>query len=82
MDQISQRTQLEKATQILVGENCRRLRKAKGIRQVEVETKCGVAYRHYQDIEAGKINVSIGTLAKLAYAFEAHLIDFFRDSED
>jgi transcriptional regulator with XRE-family HTH domain len=52
-----------------VGENLRTARKHAGLRQVEVEKLSGVAYRHYQNIEAGKVNVTLTTLCRLASAF-------------
>lgn len=52
-----------------VGNNLREARKRAGLRQIEVEAKAGVAYRHYQNIEAGKVNVTLETLCRLATAF-------------
>ncbi len=63
-----------------VGQNLREARKRAGLRQVEVETKAGVAYRHYQDIEAGKVNVSLATLCRLAGAFNTTVADLTRGS--
>lgn len=63
-----------------VGQNLREARKRAGMRQVEVETKAGVAYRHYQDIEAGKVNVSLDTLCRLAGAFNTTVANLTRGS--
>lgn len=63
-----------------VGQNLREARKKAGMRQVEVETKAGVAYRHYQDIEAGKVNVSLDTLCRLAGAFSTTVSNLTRGS--
>ncbi len=63
-----------------VGSNLRNARKRAGMKQVEVETKAGVAYRHYQDIEAGKVNVSLDTLCRLADAFNTTVSDLCRAS--
>jgi transcriptional regulator with XRE-family HTH domain len=63
-----------------VGSNLRVARKEAGLRQVEVETKSGVAYRHYQDIEAGKVNVSLDTLCRLANAFNTTVANLCRGS--
>lgn len=63
-----------------VGTNLREARKRAGLRQVEVETKAGVAYRHYQDIEAGKVNVSLDTLCRLASAFNTTVANLCRGS--
>lgn len=42
-------------------------RKAKGLRQIDLAEKSGVAYRHLQDIEAGKVNISLDTLFRIAH---------------
>ena len=63
-----------------VGTNLREARKRAGLRQVEVEAKAGVAYRHYQDIEAGKVNVSLDTLCRLASAFNTTVSNLCRGS--
>ena len=52
-----------------VGKNLREARRRAGLRQKEVEARSGIAYRHYQDIEAGKVNIRIATLCRLASAF-------------
>lgn len=52
-----------------IGDNLKEARKSAGYKQAEVETVAGVGYRHYQDIETGKVNVSIDTLCRLAKAF-------------
>jgi DNA-binding XRE family transcriptional regulator len=54
-----------------VGKNIREARRKAGLRQIDIETRAGITYRHYQNIEAGKINVGITTLLKLAEAFGA-----------
>jgi transcriptional regulator with XRE-family HTH domain len=52
-----------------VGLNLKQARKKIGMRQIEVEEKTGVSYRHYQNIEAGRVNVTLETLCRLACAF-------------
>lgn len=49
-----------------VGLNLKHFRKSERLRQTDLAEKSGVAYRHYQDIEAGKVNVSLDTLFRLA----------------
>lgn len=44
-------------------------RKRKGITQVNVAENLGINYRHYQDIEAGKINLRMETFLKLVTYF-------------
>jgi transcriptional regulator with XRE-family HTH domain len=58
-----------------VGENIRKARRKAGLRQVDVNLKCGLTYRHYQNIEAGKINVTLATLRKIALTLEASIAE-------
>jgi transcriptional regulator with XRE-family HTH domain len=61
-----------------VGHNLREARKHAGLRQVEMETLCGVTYRHYQNIEAGRVNVTLQTLWRLASALGTSVADLTR----
>lgn len=49
-----------------------------GLRQVDVESKIGLSYRHYQRIEAGQINISIKTLYELARLFKTTASELLR----
>lgn len=53
-----------------MGRNIRAARVRCGLRQVDVEEKIGLESRHYQKIEAGKINVTVETLYRLAKLFK------------
>lgn len=50
----------------LVGAKIKAARLKRGLRQIEVHESCGLSYRHYQNIEAGKVNVTLGTVFRLA----------------
>jgi transcriptional regulator with XRE-family HTH domain len=52
-----------------VGTNIKHARVAAHMRQVDVTEGIGINYRHYQDIEAGNVNVSLLTLCRLAKLF-------------
>ena len=41
-------------------------RKKCGLRQIDVSEKTGINYRYYQDIEAGKRNITLDTLQKIS----------------
>jgi DNA-binding XRE family transcriptional regulator len=56
-----------------VGQNLRAARKSAGLKQSQVEEVSGVGYRHYQDIETGKVNVTLDTLCRLAVAFRTNV---------
>ena len=58
-----------------VGKNLREARKRAGLRQKEIVVISGVAYRHYQSIEAGRVNVTLDTLHRLAEAFGTTVSD-------
>jgi transcriptional regulator with XRE-family HTH domain len=58
-----------------VGQNIRDARMAAGLRQIDVNMKAGLTYRHYQNIEAGKINVTLSTLCRLAKLFKTSVRD-------
>lgn len=51
-----------------LGKRLSTIRKMQGLTQTVLATKAGVDYRHYQDIEAGKVNTSFKTLDSLAQA--------------
>lgn len=56
-----------------VGRNIKAARIRAGLRQVDIEEKIGLNYRHYQDIEAGKSNLSLETLCRLAKLFKVDI---------
>lgn len=51
-----------------LGKRLSTIRKMRGLTQSGLATRAGVDYRHYQDIEAGKVNTSFKTLDNLAQA--------------
>ena len=53
----------------LVGKNIKAARLQQGLRQIDVEEKIGLEYRHYQRIEAGKINLTLESLYRLSRLF-------------
>lgn len=55
-----------------IGKNLKAARKQVRLRQVDIAEQSGVAYRHYQDIEAGKVNVSVDTLFRLTKVLKIH----------
>ncbi|MEW6056609.1 MAG: helix-turn-helix transcriptional regulator [Bdellovibrionota bacterium] len=58
-----------------VGKNIKSARLKAGLRQVDLEEKIGLNYRHYQNIEAGKSNLSLETLYRLAKLFKVDVKD-------
>jgi transcriptional regulator with XRE-family HTH domain len=62
-----------------IGRNIRGARKRRGLKQSAVTSEIGINYRHYQNIEAGKINVTIDTLCRLAKLYKVELEELVRD---
>ena len=52
-----------------------RLREARGWTQANTALRCGMKQQEYQRIEAGKVNVTVHTLAKLAACFCTDVAD-------
>jgi transcriptional regulator with XRE-family HTH domain len=62
-----------------LGRNIRAARIRCGLKQVEVQEGSGITYRHYQNIEAGRVNVTVETLCRLAKLFNMPLEELVRD---
>jgi putative transcriptional regulator len=52
-----------------LGINLLRLREARRWTQADIAARCGMRQQVYQQIEAGRVNTTIHTLAKLAACF-------------
>lgn len=62
-----------------IGQSIRNARKRAGLRQIDVNKKTGLSYRHYQSIEAGEINLTVETLCRLARLFRVPASSFLKD---
>ena len=49
------------------------LRKAKNLKQSDVADLLKITTRHYQEVEYGKINLSMTTLIKLAHFYDVSI---------
>ena len=49
------------------------------MRQIDVTEKIGLTYRHYQNIEAGRVNLTVWTLCRLAELFGADIKNLVED---
>lgn len=54
-----------------VGHRIKAARLKCGLRQVDVEELIGISARHYQKIEAGRVNVTLETIYKLARLYQS-----------
>lgn len=60
----------------LLGNRLREVRKAKGLRQEDLE-KFGISYKYYQRIEGGKVNLTLETIEKIAKALGIDATELF-----
>jgi transcriptional regulator with XRE-family HTH domain len=60
----------------LLGQRIRELRVAKGLTQWEMAER-GLSYKYYQRIEAGKVNLTLNSLEKLATALDVAVGELF-----
>ncbi len=63
----------------LLGRNIKAARASSGLKQIDVSTGSGLSYRHYQNIEAGKVNVTIETLFRLAKLYKISIRDLVNE---
>ncbi len=63
--------------QASLGRRIRALRRARGLRQEAVESR-GLNYKYYQRIEAGRCNLTLSTLQKIASVLEVKVEDLFQ----
>lgn len=61
------------------GDEVRRLRHERGLSQEELAFKCGRSLNYMSEIETGKRNPSLDTIAAICAALEVALAEFFRN---
>jgi transcriptional regulator with XRE-family HTH domain len=59
------------------GVRVRQLRQKAGLTLENASSAAELDLAHWQKIEAGKVNVTLGTMLRVANALEAKLADFF-----
>lgn len=73
----------DRAIYIRIGGRLRALRREQNMTQAELSAAAGVDQRHYQDLEAGKVDVKISMLQRLAEFHQVTVTSFFHwDVED
>ena len=65
----------------LVGENCARIRKEKGLTQERLSELCGLSQQYLSDLERGKRNPTIVTLYEIAQALEVSHLELVAPAE-
>ena len=63
----------------LVGDNCARLRKARGWTQEELAEHSGLSQQYLSGLERGRRNPTIVTIYELAQALEVSHLDLLRE---
>jgi transcriptional regulator with XRE-family HTH domain len=61
-----------------LGRRLREIRLNKGLRQQDLQDR-GMSYKYYQRIEGGKVNPTLRSLEKLAFALGVSVFDFFHN---
>ena len=61
-----------------LGLNIKAARVRRNLRPVDIEEKIGLIYRHYQEIEAGRVNATLRTLFQLARLFKVEVEELVR----
>lgn len=59
----------------LVGDNCARIRKARGMTQEQLSERCGLSQQYLSDLERGKRNPTIVTIYEIALALEVSHVE-------
>lgn len=59
----------------LVGENCARIRKERGLTQEQLSELCGLSQQYLSDLERGKRNPTIVTIYEIAQALKISHVD-------
>lgn len=60
---------------MLVGDNCARLRRAKGWTQEQLAERSGLSQQYLSDLERGKRNPTIVTIYEIAHALEVSHVE-------
>lgn len=71
---------IEKEYLLKIGKNIRIIRLKKKIRQNEIAYRCNFDKSSYNNIEAGKRNITILNLRKIAIALEVNISEFFKEN--
>jgi XRE family transcriptional regulator, regulator of sulfur utilization len=66
---------------VLLGQRIRKLRKARGWRQLDLAEQAGINENYVSDLELGRKEACLRTLSTLARAFGIKLDELLRDVE-
>ena len=60
------------------GQNVRAERLKRGMSQAELGEECGLAQEYVSAVESGRLNLTIGTMVRIALALEAEVLRLLR----
>jgi transcriptional regulator with XRE-family HTH domain len=63
-----------------LGKNMHRLRSTRGLSQQKAAERAGIYWRHWQKMEAGEGNPTLGTVTRIALALRSDLPTLFSPS--
>ena len=66
----------------LVGRNVRRIRREQRLTQEQLADRCDHSQQYVSDLERGKQNATLKSIAALAAALEVSHLELFRDVND
>jgi transcriptional regulator with XRE-family HTH domain len=65
--------------QAAIAKKLKKLRAHSGLKQTDVAAETGISHRYYQDIEGGRVNMTLKTLHRLAKLHKVRLSDIVVD---
>ena len=65
----------------IIGKNIKRIRKEKGLTQLELSKRCNLSHGYLKNLEAKSVDatISIETLALIANVLEVDISEFLKD---
>jgi ribosome-binding protein aMBF1 (putative translation factor) len=72
------RARAERELRLTFGHNLRAERLRRGMSQAELGEECGLAQEYVSAVESGRLNLTIGTMVRIALALEAEVVRLLR----
>jgi transcriptional regulator with XRE-family HTH domain len=72
------RARAERELRLTFGQNVRAERLKRGMSQAELGKECGLAQEYVSAVESGRLNLTIGTMVRIALALEAEVLRLLR----
>ena len=72
------RARAERELRLTFGQNVRAERLKRGMSQAELGEECGLLQEYVSAVESGRLNLTIGTMVRIALALEAEVLRLLR----